>query len=210
MQESPVPLQCPLPNVVISRDAAPGHWAFYFQGSSLPLSFSDMLSGSMHRVHIALQELQAIVLMQCRMSFHLSGNVITLLEDNSTAKDHLCNQGSTVSLFLSKVACHILSLTEKYGITFIPAYIPTNLNVEVNYHEEVYLKEWHLLPCIAEVAFQLQKQPEVDLLECSHTNQCQHYDTLENPLPQGALALNAFINCWTHQVSYAFPPHWFL
>ena len=38
--KSPVPLQFPLPNVVIVTDAMPTHWAFYFQGSGLPLSVS--------------------------------------------------------------------------------------------------------------------------------------------------------------------------
>ena len=35
-----VPLQFPLPDVVIATDATPTHWAFYFQGSRLPLSVS--------------------------------------------------------------------------------------------------------------------------------------------------------------------------
>ena len=33
LQQSPVPLQFPLPDVVIATDATPTHWAFYFQGS---------------------------------------------------------------------------------------------------------------------------------------------------------------------------------
>ena len=30
LQQSPVPLQFPLPDVVIATDAKPSHWAFYF------------------------------------------------------------------------------------------------------------------------------------------------------------------------------------
>ena len=37
LQQSPVPLQFPLPDVVIATDATRTHWAFYFQGSGLPL-----------------------------------------------------------------------------------------------------------------------------------------------------------------------------
>ena len=33
LQQSPIPLQCPLPDVVIVTDASPTHWAFYFQGN---------------------------------------------------------------------------------------------------------------------------------------------------------------------------------
>ena len=47
--------------------------------------------------------------------------------------------------------------------------------------------EWQIPPHIAEVAFEFFSQLEVDLLAYSHTNQCQHYCTLENQLPMGAL-----------------------
>ena len=83
--------------------------------------------------HIALKELQAVAMMLCRMAFCLSSKVVALHLDNSTAKAYLCNQGGTVSPFLSKLACWILGLTNKHGITLILAYIPTHLNVDANY-----------------------------------------------------------------------------
>ena len=91
LQQSPVPLQFPLPDVVIATDATPTHWAFYFQGSGLPLSVSGTWSGSLSRAHIALQELQAVAVMLRRMAFCLSGRVVALHLDNSTAKAYLCN-----------------------------------------------------------------------------------------------------------------------
>ena len=133
LQQSPVPLQFPLPDVVIATDAPPTHWAFYFQGSGLPLSVSGAWSGSLSRAHVALQELQAVAIMLHRMAFHLSGKVVALHLDNSTAKAYLCNHGGTVSPFLSRLACQILSLTDKHGITLLPAYIPTHLNVEADF-----------------------------------------------------------------------------
>ena len=133
LQQSPVPLQFPLPDVVIATDATPTRWAFYFQGSGLPLSISGTWSGSLSRAHIALQELQAAAVMLRRMAFCLSGKVVALHLDNSTAKAYLCNQGGTVSPFLSRLACRILSLTDKHGITLLPAYIPTHLNVEADF-----------------------------------------------------------------------------
>ena len=36
LQQSPIPLQFPLPDVVIATNATPTHWAFYFQRSGLP------------------------------------------------------------------------------------------------------------------------------------------------------------------------------
>ena len=156
LQQSPIPLQFPLPDVVIATDATLTHWAFYFQGSGLPLSVSGAWSGSLSRAHIALQELQAVAVMLHRMAFCLSGKVVALHLDNSTAKAYFCNQGGIVSPSLSRLACHILSLTDKHGITLLPAYIPTHLNVEADYlSQDWLLPEWHLLPQVAQAAFHL-------------------------------------------------------
>ena len=207
LQQSPVLLQFPLPDVVIATDATPTHWAFYFQGSGLPLSGSGAWSGFLSRAHIALQELQAVAIMLCRMAFCLSGKVVAMHLDNSTAKAYLCNQGGTVSPFLSRLACQILSLTDKHGITLLPAYIPTHLSVEADFLSwDQMLPEWHLLPQVAQAAFHLWGLPEVDLLASSRSTQCQHYFTLETPLPLGALGLNAFSHPWKFQVSYVFTP----
>ena len=206
LQQSPVPLDFPLPDVVIATDATSTHWAFYFQGYGLPLSVSDAWSGSLSRAHIALQELQAVAIMLFRMAFCLSGKVVALHLDNSTAKVCLSNQGGTVSPFLSRLACRILSLTDNHGITLLPAYIPIHLNVEVDYlSQDQMLLEWHLLPWVAQAAFHLWGLPEMDLLASSHSTQCQHYFTLQTPLPVGALGLNAFSHPWKFQVSYVFP-----
>ena len=74
-----------------------------------------------------------VAVMLHRMAFCLSGKVVALHLDNSTAKAYLCNQGGTVSPFLSRLTCRILSLNNKHGNTLIPAYIPTHLNVEAYY-----------------------------------------------------------------------------
>ena len=54
LQQSPVPMQFPLPDVDIATDATPTHWTFYFQGSGLPLLVSGAWSGSLPRAHTAL------------------------------------------------------------------------------------------------------------------------------------------------------------
>ena len=40
LQQSPVPLKFPLPDLVIATNAILAHWAFYFQQSGLPLAIS--------------------------------------------------------------------------------------------------------------------------------------------------------------------------
>ena len=142
-----------------------------------------------------------------RIAFCLSSKVVALDLDNSTVKVYLCNQGGTVSPFLSRLACWILSLTDKHSITLIPAYIPIHLNVKADYLSQSWLLlEWHLLLQMAQAGFCLWGLPEVDLLASSHTIQFQHYYTFETPLPLGAYELNAFNHPWMLQVSYVFPP----
>ena len=63
LQQHPVPLQFPLPNVAIATNAMHSHWVFYFHGSGLPLSVSAPQSGSVCKAHIALQEIQAYSMM---------------------------------------------------------------------------------------------------------------------------------------------------
>ena len=181
LQQSLVPLQFPFPDVVIGTDTTPTHWAFYFQGSGLLLLVSGSWLGSMCMAHIALQELQAIAMMLHRMAFCLPGKVVALHLDNSTVKAYLCKQGGTVSPFLPRLACWILSLTNKHCITLIPAYILTHLTVEANYlSQEQMLPEWHLLLQVAQAVFNLWGLPEVDLLVSSYSTQCQHYYILES------------------------------
>ena len=102
LQQSPVPLQFPSPDVIIATDVIP---VIYFQGFDLPLSVSGCWSGPMCQAHIALQELQAVVMMLCRMASHLSGKVVALHLDNSTVEAYLCNQGDTVSSFFPGQPC---------------------------------------------------------------------------------------------------------
>ena len=112
-----------------------------------------------------------------------------------------------MSPFFSRLACQILSLTDKHGITLLPAYIPTHLNVEADFLSgDWMLPEWQLLLQVAQVTFHLLGLPAVALLASSHSTQCHHYFTLETPLPLGALGLNAFSHPWKFQVSYVFPP----
>ena len=141
LQQSPVYLQFPLPDAVTTIDATPTHWAFYFQGSGLLLSVNGSWLDSMCMAHIALQELQTIAMMLCRLAFCLSGKVVALHLDSSTEKAYLSKHSGSVSF-----SYH----TGLPDITLIPAYIPTHLNVEANYLSEgQMLPEWHLLPQMA-------------------------------------------------------------
>ena len=103
------------------------------------------------QMYIALQEFQAVAFILQKMTFWLSGKVVALPLDNSTAAAHLCSQAGTAPPFLSKLACQILNLANRHGITLIPANIHTHLNVEAEYLSQGRLvPNWHLLSCIAQ------------------------------------------------------------
>ena len=84
----------------------------------------------MHRVYIAIQEPLAVELMLHRMAFSLIWQGGHLTFGCNTAKAYLCNQGGTS--FSLQTSLPVLYLVEKHGITLIPAFIPTHLNVEAN------------------------------------------------------------------------------
>ena len=103
------------------------------------------------------------------MAFWLSGKVVALYLDNSTANIYLYNERCTASLFLSRLACHIFNLANKHGITLILACMPTHLNVEADCLSwGKFVPDWYLLPHIPQAAFQLWNQTEVDLLAFSY------------------------------------------
>ena len=209
LQHCLVLLWFPLPYVVITLDDPCVYWTFYFQVSRLPLSFYRIWSGSISNVSIALEELQAVVVLLCRMVFCLSGKVVPLYLDNSTAKVYLCNEGDSVSVMLYIIACDSLNLAEKHSITLILSYLHTYVDVEANsqFEGEWFKNGWHCLPHIAQVVFPLCSQLEVDLLASSHTNQCQHYYIFDNLLYLGTLGLNTLIHPWKNWVSYVFVSH---
>ena len=90
--------------MVVVTNATSTHCTFHFEGAGLPQSIHCSWSGSVCRVHIALQKLQAVALMLCQMALHLAGKVVVLHLDNTTVKAYLCNQCGTVSPFLSRLA----------------------------------------------------------------------------------------------------------
>ena len=87
-------------------------------------------------IHISLQDLQGHSLLLYKMIFPLSGKAVALHLHSITAKAYLCDEGATGSLIHFRLACCILNLANKNGITLTPAYIPTHHNVEADYHVE--------------------------------------------------------------------------
>ena len=142
-----------------------------------------------------------------RMTFCLSGKLVGLHLDNRTTIAYLCNEGCTVSHFLSRLAYLILTLTDKHIITLTPTYIPTHLNQEANY------LLW------GSVAFGVACSPSdgpSSFLPLGSTRGgssgiLPYYSVpalvqFGNTTTLGALGLNTFNHPWTYQIHYVFPP----
>ena len=64
----------------------------------------------MHKVYIALQEVQEFAIMLCRMALHLSVKVFALhLEGNNASEGYLCDQDDRLSLSFQTSMLHIES-----------------------------------------------------------------------------------------------------
>ena len=153
---------------------------------------------------MALQKLQEVAMILCRMAFWLSGKMVALHLDNCTAKANLCNHGGMVYPFPSRL--------DKHSITLIPTYILTHLNVEANYLSwGQLLPEWHLPPHMAQAAIHLWVLPEVDLLassSCISSSSCvqdsggtcqrsnQIFDSGGTMSDGDLLAFPQFSTCW--------------
>ena len=84
---------------------------------------------------------------------------------------HLDNTATKASFFHFRLVCCILNLANKHGITLIPTYMPTHLDVEASYLSWGWLVlERNLLLHMAQAALQLCGQMEVDLLGSPCTN----------------------------------------
>ena len=140
------------------------------------------------------------------MALHLSSKVVALHLDNSTAMSYLCNQGGTVSPFLSSLACQILHLTNKHGIILLPAYIATHLNVRQIICPGIgcfWVGTFSLRWLRWLFAFgDFQRWPAGIFFFYSMPALFH----LGNPTASGGIGLNAFSHPWTFQVSYVFPP----
>ena len=111
----------------------------------------------MCKVHTTLQESQAVAQMLHWMAFWLSGNVVSLHLDGSTAKAYLCYQGESIHLSFQTSLLHFVygQSAWYYSYSNIHIYL---LNVEDDYLSWGRLvPEWHLLPHIAQTAFQLKE-----------------------------------------------------
>ena len=143
-----------------------------------------------------------------RMAFHLSGKVVALHLDNSMAKAYLCNQGGTVFSFSFQAGLPDTESDQQawyYSYSSIHSYPPQcggGLSVPGPDASRVASSSSGGSGSFSPLGPSRGGPADAS----SHSTQCQHYYTLESPLPLGTLGLNAFNHLWQFQVGYMFPP----
>ena len=136
--------------------------------------------------------------MLCKLAFHSLERLLQYISITVLQRLVLCDQGGTVSLFLSRLTYHIWYMAGKHSIIFISAYTPKHLNVEANYLSlGIPVVEWNLLHA-AQAAFQLEVQLDVDLSILIYQLMSK---LLHASLPWGGLGLNSFNYPWCFSFS---------
>ena len=200
LQQTPVPLQFPFPDVVIATEAKPIHWTFYFRGLVCHYQLVD--PGLVLCVGLILPCRSFRPSPWCCVEWLSTYLVRWLPSIWITALQKL--------ICVIKVVQYLLFFPgwpARYWVWAI------SMVLLLFQHTFLPISMWRpiicpgvILPQMAQTAFHLWGQSEVNLLASSCTTQCQHCYTLETPLPLAALTLNAFNQPWMFQVSYVFPP----
>ena len=135
--------------MVITTNAMPHHWAFYFQGSGAPISCCA--PGLFLCSRCILLFKKSRLLHSCYLKWPFGYQVRWLPYTWTVVLLKLIYVIKVVQhLFLSRVACYILNLADKNGINLIPSYIPTHPNVEADYLcQGGLVPKWQSLPHIA-------------------------------------------------------------
>ena len=93
------------------------------------LTASGIWSQDQPQLYINVLELQALWLGLRAFSQRVENARVTLMSDNTSAVAYLRNQGGTKSLAMNDLATDIGLWSEKRGMTLVPRYLPSYLNV---------------------------------------------------------------------------------
>ena len=206
LQQNQVPLQFLLPKVVIATDATPTHGPFIFR--DLVCHYQLVDPGLILCVGLILPCRSFRPLPWCCVEW-LSAYLVRWLPCIwiTTLQKLTCviKVVQYLLFFPGWPARYWVWLTSKVLLLFKHPFLPISVWKQIIWPGVGCFWSCIFFPQMVQVAFHLWGLPEVDLLASSHTTECQHYYTLETPLPLGALELNAFNHPWMFQVSCVFP-----
>ena len=147
-----VPLELPLPDLLLFTDASDSGWGASLGDEHLPGSWSPIALSFL----INHQELLAFLLVVMGFVHLLSHQLVALFFDNTTALSYLRKEGGTQSATLNTLAQEILRLCEAHGVHLLPQFIPGRLNVladSLSRASQVLSSEWTLSPEVCRELF---------------------------------------------------------
>ena len=158
-------------------------------------------------LHINLLELKAIFQSLFLNHQLLRNQTVAMLGDNTTALAYISHEGGTRSWGCFLEAKKILLLAESLNISLIPRFIQGAQNVvadSLSRSQEAPATEWVRNLEIYQVLWSLWGVPSVDVFATSFNTRLRNYFS---PIPDPkAVGIDAFLQDWSHQFLYMFPP----
>lgn len=165
------PLHPPTPSESITTDASSSGWGATWGSLSLSGRWPDNEVS-----HINWLELRAIYLAFKQWGPSLRGKTVAVQSDNRTAVAYILREGGTCSRRLLDLTRDLLGLTDRWGITIRPSYIPGLVNIEADSLScGKSVQEWCILPWIPQQIFHRWGIPQVDLFASSQNSQCDQF-----------------------------------
>ena len=136
----------------------------------------------------------------------LSGRVVALFCDNTTAVSYLRRQGGTHSASLNSIAQRILRWAELREISLLPQFVMGSHNVvadSLSRPNQIIGSEWTLNSQVFDLV--RKRWPvNIDLFATSLNHRCGvYFAPIWDPMSAGT---DAMLQTWDHMQAYAFPP----
>ena len=201
------PFQDPPPELVVTTDASTEGWGGHSLLEGEHKLFSGLWSQKERRLcHINLLELRAIKLTLLRLAPYLTGRVVKLECDNTTAVNYVNKQGGTRSATLCREAVELHHWLFDRDISVVAVHRPGVNNELADFlsRNRPDPTEWSLHPAIANRLFTRWGRPQLDLFASPLNNKLPlWYSRVEDA---AAVGTNALAHRWTGWYVYAYPP----
>ena len=200
---SAVPIRPDQERVYLHSDASNLGWGAHFSGGEV----SGFWTPQEKEQHINWLELKAIFLALQHFQQQLSGKLVVVVSDNTTALSYIRSQGGTVSPTLSLLAEELLKWAHFNQLFLEVEFIPGRLNVladALSRSGKVLPTEWTIAHHALQPLWDVWGKPLVDLFATQFNARLPLYvSPIRDPK---AWARNAFSIPWGGMTAYAYPP----
>jgi hypothetical protein len=125
--------------------------------------------------------------------------------DNTAALAHIRKEGGLRGRPLLEAAKRILLLAHQHQLRILPAFIPSEENVQADAASRFLLvPDWHLAPDVFHLISSLWGQPQIDLFasfQSVQTLRFMSWRAADNPEAIDALSMR-----WDFKLAFLFPP----